>query len=257
MLIVLSPAKTLDMSPVLRLKKHTVPEFLPQAHKLVQRLRQFSADDLERLMEISPKLAAENATRFAAWHTPFTTDNAKPALAAFQGDVYVGLDAGRFTARDCDFAQRHLRILSGLYGVLRPLDLIQAYRLEMGTALSIGKARNLYEFWGNTITAAIERALYEQGDDVLINLASQEYFQAIHPQHLTARIITPVFQEIRDGRYRVLSFFAKKARGMMASFVIRQRLKKPEQIQTFNTAGYRFQPQRSSEHQWVFARPQP
>jgi len=200
------------------------------------------------------KLADLNMQRFQKWRTPFTPANASPALLAFQGDVYQGLQSETLDMDDLAFAQRHLRILSGLYGVLRPLDLMQDYRLEMGTALANPHGRDLYAFWGDTITEALNRTLAEQGDDILINLASQEYFKAVRPEKLAGRIITPLFKERKAGGYKIVSLLAKRARGMMSRFIVDRRISDPEALKTFDVGGYRFNPELSSEHQWSFTR---
>ncbi len=254
MLITLSPAKTLDFSPQKLTKTHTTPRFLDDSQKLVDRLCKYSPIRLAKLMGISPKLAEENVERYAAWQTPFSPANAKQALLAFQGDVYIGLNAQEFSATDFRFAQDHVRILSGLYGVLRPLDLMQAYRLEMGTKLSNRRGKNLYEFWGTRITDALNDDLQAQGDDVLINLASNEYFKSVKPKLLEATVITPSFKEAKNGEFKLISFFAKKARGLMASYIVRNRLADPEDIKSFDCDGYRFNPKLSSESGWVFTR---
>jgi cytoplasmic iron level regulating protein YaaA (DUF328/UPF0246 family) len=195
-----------------------------------------------------------NADRYATWHTPFDTDNAKQALLAFNGDVYTGLDAVSFSQDDFNYAQQHLRILSGLYGVLRPLDLMQAYRLEMGTKLDTGKDKNLYQFWDERISHKLNAAIDQQGDNVLVNLASNEYFKAVKPKILNAQVYTPVFQDCKNGQYKVISFFAKKARGMMARFIIQNRLTEVSQLKQFDTAGYRFSEVKSKGNELVFTR---
>lgn len=257
MLFVISPAKRLDVAPQSQTRQYTTPDFLRESRQLIKRLREFSPQGLSELMDISDSLAEENHARFRQWKTPFTPENAKPAILTFQGDVYLGMEAASFRARDLQYAQKHLRILSGLYGVLRPLDLIQPYRLEMGTALSTSRGDNLYAFWGDKITKAVQSELDEQPDRILVNLASNEYFQSIRNSQLDARIITPVFKETKNGKHRVLSFFAKKARGQMVAFAVRQRLKSADELKRFDVEGYRYEESLSSEDQWVFARPQP
>lgn len=254
MLILISPAKTLDLSPQTKTKIYTTPDFLRESRRLIKRLREFSPEQLAALMNISDKLAQENYTRYKKWKTPFSPENAKQSLLAFQGDVYVGLAAESFKAADFKFAQKHLRILSGLYGILRPLDLMQAYRLEMGAKLDTAGGSDLYEFWGDKINAAVSDALDEQGDRILINLASKEYFKSVRAGSLEARVITPDFREKKNGKYRMLSFFAKKARGMMASHVIRNRLKRAEDLKAFSDDGYRYNEGLSSGDRWVFTR---
>lgn len=253
MLTVISPAKTLDFETPAPTRKSSVPGFLDQSAQLVGVLRQLDPTQIGQLMSISEALADLNHQRFMNWSLPFTKTNAKQALFAFRGDVYVGLEADRFDAADLAFAQKHLRILSGLYGVLKPLDLIQPYRLEMGTALANGRGRNLYEFWGSRIAEALNAELGKRRP-VLVNLASGEYFKAVHPKSLAADVITPIFKERKGDGYKIVSFFAKKARGMMAAHIVRNRLDEPEALKDFALAGYRYDPRLSSSHDWVFTR---
>lgn len=205
-------------------------------------------------MGISDKLASLNATRFHEWHPDFTPDNARQAILAFKGDVYTGLEAERFSEDDFDFAQRHLRMLSGLYGVLRPLDLMQPYRLEMGIRFANAKGKDLYSFWGDIITDKLNDALAQQGDSTVINLASDEYFKAVKPARLKAEIIKPVFLDEKNGKFKIISFYAKKARGMMSRYIIENRLTKPEQLTGFNVDGYAFDDTASSASELVFKR---
>jgi hypothetical protein len=205
-------------------------------------------------MGISDKLAGLNAARFGQWSTPFTSENARPAILAFNGDVYTGLDAQSFKPHDFDFAQQHMRILSGLYGLLQPLDLMQAYRLEMGTKLANSRGNNLYQFWGDIITNELNKALTEQGDDVLINLASNEYFKSVKTKSLNATIITPAFRDWKNGQYKMISFFAKKARGLMARYIIENQLNDVEKLKDFDLAGYQFNSEFSQGNDWVFTR---
>ncbi len=199
-------------------------------------------------------LAELNFERYRGWHRPFTPDNAKQAILTMKGDVYTGLDAESFNAKDFSFAQKHLRILSGLYRILRPLDLMQPYRLEMGTRLENEAGRDLYAFWGEVITEALNKALKAQGDDLLINLASNEYFKAIKPKRLNGRIITPAFKEFKNGSYRMIGVFAKKARGLMSRYIIQSRLNEPKAIKAFDADGYAFNPGLSTQTDWVFTR---
>ncbi len=254
MLIVISPAKTLDFETPYRAATHSTPLFMDEAAALVRILRGLSVEDLGRLMKLSPQLAELNVARHQAWQQPFTVENARPAIFAFRGDVYMGLDADSLSTADIGFAQNHLRILSGLYGLLRPLDLMQAYRLEMGTRLAGPHGKNLYAFWGDSITAALNSTLRRQKGSTLINLASQEYFRAVLPAALQARVITPVFRERRNDGYRVIGLFAKKARGMMAHFIIRERLDTPDGLKAFNAGGYAYNPGLSTDSDWVFTR---
>jgi len=254
MLIVISPAKTLDYETPPVTPRHTQPAMLKQSRRLIGELRGYSAGDLAGLMKLSEKLAQLNYARFQAWKTPFTAGNAKQAALAMRGEVYGGLDAESLSESDFDYAQQHLRILSGLYGVLRPLDLMQPYRLEMGTRLPNPEGRDLYAFWGERITAEVNRALKAQGDDLLINLASNEYFKAIRPAQLKGRIITPQFKEKREEGYRVIGLFAKRARGLMSRYIIRNRLRDPEPLKAFKAEGYRFSKAHSRDDLWTFIR---
>ena len=253
MLITISPAKTLDFSRQESCKTHTTPDFLKESRELIKATRKFSPEELSELMGISQKLALLNYKRYCQWRTPFTQENAKQALLAFRGDVYEGISAETFSAADFNFAQQSLRILSGLYGVLRPLDLIQPYRLEMGTKLKTTKGKNLYEFWGDRITKALRAALQEP-DGWLINLASNEYFKSVITKKLNARIITPEFKDSKGGQYKMISFYAKKARGLMSAYIIKNRLKDAESLKAFDSQGYSYNETLSSENKWVFTR---
>jgi uncharacterized protein len=256
MLSVISPAKTLDFETPATTTMHSQPDFLDRSRELIEILSDYSPQRLAELMGISDKLAALNAARFAEWQTPFTPDNAKPAAQAFQGDVYVGLEADTFSDDDNAFAQEHLRILSGLYGLLRPLDLIQPYRLEMGTRLANPAGKDLYAFWKGTLTEALDSAVAASGSPVLVNLASNEYFKAIDPKRLQARVITPVFKDEKNGKVKIISFYAKKARGLMAAWMIRERLDDPEELKEFDVAGYAYNPAMSEGDTLVFTRPE-
>jgi len=258
MLIVISPAKTLDFETAPTTREHTIPDFLDHSQVLIDELRELTPPQVSELMGISDKLGDINFGRFLEWSQPFTEDNAKQALLAFKGDVYTGLNAESLSKSDLKWAQQHLRILSGLYGLLRPLDLMQPYRLEMGTRFANSKGRNLYEFWGSTITDALNETLNnpkaKEKHPVLINLASNEYFKAVQAKNLRAEIITPVFKDWKGDKYKIISFYAKKARGMMAGYVIRNRLTDPEQIKAFDEEGYSYNPAMSSAKEWVFVR---
>ncbi len=254
MLMVISPAKTLDFETPPTTQRHSQPDFLDAAASLVELLRLRPPQEISELMGISDKLGELNSRRFLDWAPPFTPDNAKAAVLAFRGDVYTGLEAERFDEDDFAFAQDHLRILSGLYGLLRPLDLIQPYRLEMGTRLANPAGRNLYAWWGGRLTAALNRQLGELGSHELVNLASNEYFSAVQPGELAAEVIQPVFQDLKGDRYKVISFYAKKARGLMSAWAIRQRITRAEDLKAFDVAGYRYAPERSSAREWVFTR---
>lgn len=258
MMVVLSPAKRLDFDAG-GARKHTQPAFLDDAQKLAARLKKLSARDLRALMNVSDKIAELNVKRYRKWKKPFTPDNAKQAVLAFRGDVYQGLDADSFSAADLDFAQRHIRVLSGLYGVLRPLDLIQPYRLEMGTRFAAGNgAADLYAFWGGKITRYLNAALAKdgggRGEAVLVNLASREYFSAIRADELKARIVTPVFKEKKNGAYKVVSFTAKRSRGMMTSWIVKNRVTDAAKIKRFREGGYAFNAGLSDAADWVFTR---
>lgn len=254
MIIVISPAKTLDYGEQCLTKKSTQPEFLAHSEELIAKLRTLKEAKLAELMHISDKLAKLNAERYQSWSQPFSPDNAKQALLAFKGDVYTGFELDHWKAADFDYAQKHLRILSGLYGVLRPLDLMQPYRLEMGTSLQTKRGKNLYAFWGSIITEALNKALKESKSKVLVNLASNEYFSSIMPAKLNAEIVVPVFKDEKNGKYKIISFFAKKARGMMSDFILRHRIKKPGDLRGFDTAGYAFDEAGSTDEELVFLR---
>ncbi|MCP1438270.1 cytoplasmic iron level regulating protein YaaA (DUF328/UPF0246 family) [Erwinia persicina] len=254
MLMVISPAKTLDFASPLATARFTQPALLNDAKKLIDVARDLTPAQIGSLMSISDKLADLNAGRFQAWQTPFTPDNARQAILAFKGDVYAGLQAETFSEDDFTFAQQHLRMLSGLYGLLRPLDLMQPYRLEMGTKLTNPAGKDLYAFWGDRLTEALNAALAEQGDDVLINLASDEYFKAVKPAKLQGRIVKPVFLDEKNGKFKVISFYAKKARGLMSRYIIECRLTQPEQLKAFDVDGYFFVADESSERELVFKR---
>ena len=254
MLTLLSPAKTLDFESKAITSKTSSAKLLARSEELIAIMRKQSPQDLTKLMGISPKLAELNIQRFKDWKRPFHLTNAKQAILAFKGDVYIGLEAEKYSPRDLNFAQKNLRILSGLYGVLRPLDLIQPYRLEMGTRLNNKKGKDLYEFWGDAITQKIIEELSTHRNKTLINLASNEYFKSVTPKLLPARLITPVFKDYSNGSYKVLSFFAKKARGAMVSFIVRNRINRPEDIKEFNVDGYQYNPDLTNSQQWVFTR---
>ena len=254
MLMVISPAKTLDFESPLATKRYTQPALLDESQKLIKVARQLSPADIGSLMHISDKLAVLNAERFNDWQPEFTPDNARQAILAFKGDVYTGLQAETFSEKQFDFAQQHLRMLSGLYGLLRPLDLMMPYRLEMGIKLANPVGKDLYSFWGDTLTEALNAALAEQGDNVLINLASDEYFKAVKPKLLNGEIIKPVFLDEKNGKFKVISFYAKKARGLMSRYIIENQLTKPAQLKKFDIDGYSYDADSSSEHELVFKR---
>jgi len=254
MLILVSPAKTLDYESPLATEQFTQPELIDHSAELIQECRKLTPADIGSLMKVSDKIAGLNVARFEQWSETFTPDNARQAILAFKGDVYTGLDAGSFSDADFSYAQSHLRMLSGLYGLLKPLDLMQPYRLEMGTKLANPRGTNLYQFWGNIITDRVNQALSEQGDKLLVNLASNEYFKAVKPKLLDASVITPVFKDCKNGTYKVISFHAKKARGMMARYMIQNQINSVEALTQFDTGGYYFVPSESTETELVFKR---
>lgn len=254
MLIVVSPAKTLDYDTPAKTKTFTLPDYLDDSAELIHRMREFSALDISELMKVSSKIAELNFDRFEAWNKKFTEKNAKQAVLAFKGDVYTGLDAESFSAKDFKFAQTHFRMLSGLYGLLRPLDLMQPYRLEMGTRLSNERGKNLYEFWGSKVTDALNDQLKKTKSKHLINLASNEYFKVVKPKELNGEIITPAFKEFKNGDYKMIGIYAKKARGLMSRYIIQNQLKDIEDIKAFDVEGYQFNKSLSKGNNWVFTR---
>lgn len=256
MLIVISPAKTLDYETPAKTGVFTSPDYLDRSQQLINRLRKFSSLDISELMNVSAKIADLNFDRYESWKKPFTEKNAKQAVLAFKGDVYTGLDAETFKADDFKFAQKHLRVLSGLYGLLRPLDLMQPYRLEMGTKLKTDSGKNLYEFWGSDITEGLNAQLKKIKSKTLINLASNEYFKSVRPKELNAEIITPAFKEFKNGEYKMIGIYAKKARGLLSRYIIQNKLNDPEDIKSFDEEGYRFNKKLSKGNNWVFTRKQ-
>ncbi len=254
MLIVISPAKTLDYVSAPVTRKTTQPQLLAQSRQLVANARQLNPEGIQKLMGVSEKLAQLNHERFMNWGEPFTRDNAKQSILAFKGDVYTGLDADSMKAADFDYAQKHLRILSGLYGVLRPLDLMQPYRLEMGLKFANSGGKNLYEFWGEEITDRLNAQLKSIEAELLVNLASNEYFRAVKPRSLNADIVTPVFKDLKNGKYKVISFFAKKARGQMMRYILDKRLQDVAGLKKFRKDGYRYNKAESSAREVVFTR---
>ena len=276
MLILISPAKTLDFETPAAIANFSQPDFLDDTARLVKQLQQLSAPEISSLMKISDKLGKLNSDRFKAWQANFDDANAKQALLAFQGDVYQGMQVDKFEPADFEFAQSHLRILSGLYGVLRPLDLIQPYRLEMGTKLAHSKlqdlsANTLYEFWGDKLAQTLNQQLEQLKHKTIINLASNEYFKAVSPKLLDAEIVTPVFKDWKsdatprrrqaqgnahqdNGKYKIISFYAKKARGMMTSYIIKNRITDTKKLQDFAKAGYSYNPELSDDKNLIFTR---
>lgn len=254
MLIVLSPAKSLDYITPSITDEHTQPQFIERSDELISRLRHLSRAEIASLMRISDPLAALNAERYAAWSKKFTLKNAKQAILAFDGDVYGGLDARSLNAAQLTYAQSHIRILSGMYGLLRPLDLMQPYRLEMGTRLATARGKDLYGFWGDTLTTRLDSEMTDAKSKALINLASEEYFKAIKVNMLGTPVITPVFEDWKNGRYKIISFYAKRARGMMARYAAINGIMHPERLKRFDMEGYAFDGNRSAEHRWIFSR---
>jgi|TARA_B110000503_G_scaffold123036_1_gene188267 uncharacterized protein len=254
MLVIISPAKTLDYSTPVSTDSYSLPGYLDDSIELIQQLRRLSPAEVSSLMNISDKLGGLNFGRYLDWQPEFNTNNARQSILAFKGEVYAGLDAASLSGLELQWAQNHLRILSGLYGLLRPLDLIQPYRLEMGTKLPTSRGSNLYEFWGNKITEGLNQILDAEKSQLIINLASSEYFRAIRTQSLKANIVSPVFKDWKNDSYKIISFFAKKARGMMSRFIIENQIHDPEKIKSFVSGGYRFDPVTSTPNEWVFTR---
>ena len=254
MLILLSPSKTLDYKSEVTIPTGKEPEFIKDSKKLASLLRKLSPDELSELMSISPKLAEENALRYSEWHYPYPAGKARPALSAFKGDVYDGLKGWELDGEQIEFTDKHLRILSGLYGLLRPTDLMLPYRLEMGTKMEGSSFNNLYEFWGNKITKLVKQAIKESGSNVLINLASEEYAKAVDFNATKARLITPTFLEYRNGAYKFISFNGKRARGLMSRFIIDRKITVPEEIKLFDYQGYGYMETMSDDKKWVFVK---
>ena len=256
MLIVLSPAKSLDYKTPEQVKSPTLPEFVSESAKLIADLRKLSPLEVSNLMGLSDQLAALNVGRYRDWSKKFTEENSKPAIYAFNGDVYDGFDVRTLNAKALDFAQDHLRILSGLYGALRPLDLMQAYRLEMGTSFKNPRGKDLYAFWGERVTDSLKKILEKQKKPVLLNLASEEYFKVLQPKNMDCQVISPVFQDGKDGKYKIISFYAKRARGLMARYVVENRIIDPADLKGFNLDGYKYLASESSPEKPLFRRPE-
>ena len=254
MLIVLSPAKSLDYKTPVKVKSPTLPEFVSESAKLIADLKKMAPQDVAKLMGLSDQLAVLNVGRYRDWSKKFTDENSKPAIYAFDGDVYDGFDAKSLNAKAIDFAQKHVRILSGLYGALRPLDLMQPYRLEMGTAFKNARGKDLYAFWGGRVTESLKKVLDEQKKPVLLNLASEEYFKVLQPKELGCPVISPVFQDAKDGKYKIISFYAKRARGLMARYVVENRITNPADLKGFNLDGYKYYAAESKIDKPVFRR---
>ena len=254
MFFVLSPAKNLNVKDPAPVKEFTQPDLLAEAEILMRQLRELAPQQIAELMHVSDKIALLNAERNAEWHTPFTPDNAKQAVFIFNGDVYEGIAAETLKPEQIQYLQQHVRLLSGLYGILRPLDLMQPYRLEMGTAFANTRGKNLYEFWGDIITDLLNDTLAQAGSDILINLASQEYFKSVNTKKLKARLITPVFKDEKNGKYKIISFYAKRARGLMVRYAAEHNITDPEMLKNFDYEGYSFNAAASNESEWVFMR---
>jgi len=253
MLLLISPAKTLNFDST-DLKKKSKPRFLEDSQTLVDILKTKSAGDIKKLMKVSDKIANLNVERYHNFQTPFTLKNSKQAILAFRGDVYTGLDADSFDKADLDFAQKHLRILSGLYGVLKPFDLMQAYRLEMGTKLPNDNGKNLYQFWGDKVTKTINKDVKSSKSKAIINLASKEYFSVLQPESFKTDLYNIHFKEEKNGAFKIVAFFAKKARGMMCNYIIKNKLTEPEHLIGFDMANYTYNEELSSERDLVFTR---
>ena len=255
MLILLSPAKKLDYDTLPVTPHYSQPDLLSDAEYLISKLKKMSPQKIAKMMHISSSLADLNHERYQHFQAPFSPENAKQAILVFKGEVYVGLNAEDFNEGDFEFSQRHLRILSGLYGVLKPLDLMQPYRLEMGCDFAVtSKKKNLYSYWGNKITQAINKALEAQNDATLINLASNEYFRSIQIKNLQGKLITPVFRDLKNGQYKSIFLWVKQARGMMARYIIKHKLIDAETAKGFDTNGYAYNEALSTDTQWVFTR---
>lgn len=254
MLALISPAKTLDYETALPTEKFTQPRLLDHSQELIEVASKLSASEIASLMSVSEKIATLNADRFRDWQPEFNFANARQAIFAFKGDVYTGLDAYQLKQQDIDYAQKHLRMLSGLYGLLRPLDLMMPYRLEMGTKLKNTRGNNLYEFWGNTITETINADLAQAKSELLVNIASDEYYKSVKESKIKAEIIKPVFLDQKNGKYKVISFYAKKARGLMARYLLENKIERAEDIKSFNTDGYYFDAENSLKGELVFKR---
>jgi len=256
MLIVLSPAKSLDYKTPVKVKAPTLPEFVSESAKLIADLKKLSPQEVADLMGLSDQLAALNVGRYCDWSKKFTDANSKPAIYAFNGDVYDGFDVNTLNSKAMDFAQDHLRILSGLYGALRPLDLMQPYRLEMGTSFQNARGKDLYAFWGERVTESLKKLLEQQKKPVLLNLASEEYFKVLQVKNLDCPVISPIFQDGKDGKYKIISFYAKRARGLMARYVVENRITDPADLKGFNLDGYKYVASESKPEKPLFRRPE-
>lgn len=256
MLIVLSPAKSLDYKTPVKVKAPTLPEFVSESAKLIADLKKLAPQEVADLMGLSDQLAVLNVGRYRDWSKKFTEENSKPAIYAFDGDVYDGFDVKSLNPKAVEFAQEHIRILSGLYGALRPLDLMQPYRLEMGTAFKNARGKDLYAFWGERVTNSLKTILEKQQKPVLLNLASEEYFKVLQAKNLECPVISPVFQDAKDGKYKIISFYAKRARGLMARYVVENRIVDPADLKGFNLDGYKYVASESKPEKPLFRRPE-
>ena len=254
MISIVSPAKSLNFDASCSIKMYSQCSFLSDSQLLVNDLKKYSPEQISDLMKVSDKLGLLNADRYKNWSLPFNKGNSKQAVFAFQGDVYQGLEIDSFSPDDLIYAQDYFRILSGLYGLLKPLDLIQPYRLEMGTSFKNKRGKNLYEFWNSRITELLNKELELSKSKYLLNLASNEYYKVIQPKSLNTTVITPVFKDWKNGEYKIISFFAKKARGMMAAYQLKNKINNPEELKSFNTAGYTFNDDMSKGNELVFTR---
>ena len=254
MLFLLSPAKSLDYDTPATTDRHTLPQFIDESAALIEVLQPYTPAQIASLMDLSDALATLNVARYGAWSRTFSADNSKQAVLAFNGDVYEGLDAGSLSQADLDWAQTHVSILSGLYGILRPLDWMQPYRLEMGTKLPNPRGKDLYAWWGDTLAEHLNQQLAEQGDNVIVNLASQEYFKSVKRKALKARVVECVFEDWKAGKWKIISFHAKRARGLMARYAITHRAKKPADLLGFNLEGYAYDAAVSEPDRLVFCR---
>ena len=258
MLVVISPAKSLDYETAIPVSQFSLPQFQTQTFRLAKQAKKLAPNDIASMMKLSENLSMLNYERFQHFEETFTKENSRQAAYAFNGDVYTGLDFYSLDEEQVQYAQRHLRMLSGLYGALRPLDLIQPYRLEMGTKFKVGQADNLYKFWDNTLAKYLNKEIASQEDDTqyLINLASTEYFKSVPKKELQFSIIEPVFKDYKNGQYKIISFYAKKARGLMARYIIENKIRTPKQLQKFDVDGYEFSPELSKQDKPVFLRKQ-
>ncbi len=254
MIVIISPAKNLNINMDFDAPFTTIPEFLTEAESVVNILKTYSPKKIMKLMDINSKLGELNTLRFRDWLLPFKPGNSKPAILMFNGEVYNGLKANTLSSAELEYAQKHLRILSGLYGVLRPLDLMQPYRLEMGTKLKVGRKKDLYGFWGDKITESINRELSGHKEKVFLNLASREYFESLNPGKINGRVLSCTFKEERNGKYQFVTIFGKKARGLMTGFIIKNQIDEVENLKHFDEEGYYFNERISTEREWVFVR---